>query len=130
MASLTFPAKWAAFFAAQAALAIAAGAFGAHALNGLVDERALGWWHTGSQYLMYHSLAGLLVAALSSYLSFHKAILSFFFVGNVLFAGSLYVMTLTGQTWLGVVTPLGGICYLLGWLLLVICLWRAKGYKE
>jgi uncharacterized membrane protein YgdD (TMEM256/DUF423 family) len=118
------PLKWGAFFAAQAFISVAAGAFGAHALTDMLDSKALGWWHTGSQYLMYHALAGLVVVALSAYLSSSKSILILLFIGNVLFAGSLYVMALTGYTILGAITPLGGLCYLIAWGFLVWRLWR------
>jgi len=118
--------RWAAFFAVQAALSVAAGAFGAHALTEILDFKALGWWHTASQYLMYHALAGLISAGLFSYLPSYKSILILFFAGNTLFAGSLYIMALTGYTFLGVITPLGGLCYLLAWSNLAFRLWQFK----
>ncbi|BDX04015.1 membrane protein [Marinomonas pontica] len=122
--------KWAALFALQAALSVAAGAFGAHALTAILDAKALGWWHTASQYLMYHALAGLLVVALFSFLSSCKRVLVLFFLGNVFFAGSLYIMALTGLTYLGAVTPIGGFCYLLAWCLLAVSLWRSPCIKS
>ncbi|GGN33200.1 hypothetical protein UA24_13215 [Marinomonas sp. BSi20414] len=115
---------WAALFAAQAAIAVAAGAFGAHALEGMLDVKALGWWQTGSQYLMYHALAGLIVSTVLLSLPSRKLILCLFFLGNMLFAGSLYAMALTGYRFLGTVTPLGGLCYLLAWCFLIYRLWR------
>lgn len=116
--------RWAALFAAQAAISVAAGAFGAHALGHILDANALSWWHTGSQYLMYHALAGLIVVALSSYLPSCKSILILFFIGNTVFSGSLFVMALTGYTFLGAVTPIGGLCYLAAWSCLAWRLWR------
>jgi len=121
--------KWAALFALQAAISVAAGAFGAHALSDMLDAKALGWWHTGSQYLMYHALAGLIVVALSSYLSSSKSILVLFFIGNTVFSGSLYVMALTGYTFLGAITPIGGLCYLMAWCCLAWRLWRFTSDK-
>ena len=121
--------KWAAVFAVQAGISVAAGAFGAHALNDILDTNALGWWHTGSQYLMYHALAGLIVVALSSYLPSCKSILALFFIGNILFSGSLYAMALTGYTLLGAVTPIGGLCYLVAWSCLAWRLWRLTTFK-
>ncbi|ETI60544.1 DUF423 domain-containing protein [Marinomonas profundimaris] len=121
--------KWAAIFATQAGLSVAAGAFGAHALNSLLDAKALGWWHTASQYLMYHALAGLLVISLSNFLSSSQRLLVLLFLGNVIFAGSLYVMALTGYAFLGAITPLGGLCYLLAWCLFAMQLWRSAGNK-
>ncbi|NLQ18087.1 DUF423 domain-containing protein [Marinomonas sp. M1K-6] len=116
--------RWAAVFAAQAFISVAAGAFGAHALVDVLGLNALAWWQTASQYLMYHALGGLIVAALFAYLPASKCILVLFFVGNLLFAGSLYVMALTGYTLLGMMTPLGGLCYLLAWGWLVWQLWQ------
>ena len=127
--SSAFTSKWAAVFAIQAALSVAAGAFGAHALSDILDIKSLGWWHTASQYLMYHALAGLIVSALFVYLTSIQKILGLFAVGNVLFAGSLYLMSLTGYTYLGAVTPLGGLCYLLAWISLAVCLWRYKSVR-
>ncbi len=121
--------KWAALFAIQGAISVAAGAFGAHALSDVLDANALGWWHTGSQYLMYHALAGLIVVALSSYIPSCKSILVLFFVGNTVFSGSLYAMALTGYTFLGAVTPIGGLCYLMAWCCLAWRLWRSTAPK-
>ncbi|PYF79917.1 uncharacterized membrane protein YgdD (TMEM256/DUF423 family) [Marinomonas alcarazii] len=121
--------KWAALFAIQAALSVAAGAFGAHALTAILDAKALGWWHTASQYLMYHALAGLLVVALSSLVSSCKRILILLSLGNLFFAGSLYTMALTGYTYLGAITPIGGFCYLLAWCYLALCLWRSTRHQ-
>lgn len=121
--------KWAALFAIQGAISVAAGAFGAHALSDMLDANALGWWYTGSQYLMYHALAGLIVVALSSYIPSCKSILVLFFVGNTFFSGSLYAMALTGYTFLGAVTPIGGLCYLMAWCCLSWRLWRSTAPK-
>jgi uncharacterized membrane protein YgdD (TMEM256/DUF423 family) len=128
--SIRLSLKWGTFFAAQAFVSVAAGAFGAHALTDMLDQKALGWWHTASQYLMYHALAGLVVVALSAYLSPTKSILLLLCIGNVLFSGSLYVMALTGYTLLGAVTPLGGLCYLIAWGLLILHLWRSSQQKS
>ncbi|MEO9656106.1 DUF423 domain-containing protein [Marinomonas sp.] len=117
---------WGALFALQAGLSVAMGAFGAHGLAHKVSSQALGWWQTSSDYLMYHSLAGLLVIALISQIHHSIAILRCFFLGNFLFAGSLYVMTLTDLTWLGMITPLGGLAYLIGWGVFVWCFIRSR----
>ncbi|WOD06125.1 DUF423 domain-containing protein [Marinomonas sp. GJ51-6] len=118
--------KWSAVFVFQAAVSVAAGAFVTHALADALDANALSWWHTGSQYLMYHALAGLIASSLFHYLPSLKTILRFFFVGNILFVGSLYIMSLTDFRILGVVTPLGGTCYLIAWFYLGWSLWRFK----
>ncbi|GAB3478970.1 DUF423 domain-containing protein [Marinomonas epiphytica] len=115
---------WGAWFAIQAGIAVAAGAFGAHGLQSLVDAKALSWWQTASQYLMYHALAGLIVVALSRVLVSYKTCLVCLSLGNLFFAGSLYAMTLTGVTKLGAITPIGGLCYLVAWGALAYSLYR------
>lgn len=126
----SFPAKLASLAALQGLVSVAAGAFGAHALTKILDQNALSWWHTGSQYLMYHALAGLLVAALASYLPAAKKIILLFLLGNLIFAGSLYIMALTGVLWLGAITPIGGVCYLLAWFFLMKGLWQWKSHSQ
>jgi uncharacterized membrane protein YgdD (TMEM256/DUF423 family) len=103
-------------------LAVALGAFGAHGLKArlstLEDQAArLAWWETASQYQMAHALAiglcALLVERSASSLA-QTAGFSFA-AGILLFSGSLYVMTITGSRALGAITPLGGLCFLVGW---------------
>jgi len=107
-----------------ALLAVMAGAFGAHGLRNLVSERGLEVFQTAVTYQMYHALALLLVAALSAVALLPQSLLAFasgFFVaGILLFSGSLYVLALTDVHWLGPVTPVGGACFMVGWILLVI----------
>lgn len=103
----------------QALIAVIAGAFGAHALKGLVTEAQLNWWNTGCQYLMYHALACLLCAWCSQTLQTLKAAAFLFSLGNIFFAGSLMLMTITNKTWLGAITPIGGTLYLIGWLTMI-----------
>lgn len=107
-----------------ALLAVMAGAFGAHGLRNLVSERGLEVFQTAVTYQMYHALALLLVSALSAATLLPRRLLAFasgFFVaGILLFSGSLYVLALTDVHWLGPVTPLGGVCFMVGWILLVV----------
>lgn len=110
---------WGALCAGQALLSVAAGAFGAHGLKAMVSAHQLEWWQTACQYLMYHSLAGLVVVLLSLVLGISVLSARLFSVGNLLFAGSLCVMTLTDMRMLGAVTPIGGLLYLLGWFMLL-----------
>ena len=99
------------------ALGVALGAFGAHGLKNVVDDPAVieRWWQVGARYHLVHAAALLGVAA-------HPrppaAAGWAFVVGIVLFSGSLYAMTLTGITKLGMITPLGGVAFIAGWLLL------------
>jgi uncharacterized membrane protein YgdD (TMEM256/DUF423 family) len=112
--------------ALSACIAVAAGAFGAHSLTGMVTPERLVVWETAARYQMYHAL-GLLVVA---YLAGQKAsgparITGWLFVaGTLLFSGSLYLLTLSGVTWLGAITPLGGLAFIAGWLVLAWGVWR------
>ena len=103
-----------------ATLAVAAGAFGAHALRDTLGPRELGWWETATAYLLPHAVALVALPALPlPHIGLPAALLG---GGALLFAGTLYVMALTGATWLGAVTPLGGTAMIAGWLLLA---WRS-----
>lgn len=104
-------------------LAVALGAFGAHGLQKIVEPRLLDVWHTGVQYQMYHSLALLAVALLAvSYIN--SAIAKWaggaFVIGILLFSGSLYAIVLLGVRNLGLITPIGGVFFLIGWVLLIV----------
>lgn len=103
-------------------LAVAAGAFGAHALKDALDAEMKAVYETAARYQMYHALALLLVAALGDRLSPRATSWSgwCFTVGVVLFSGSLYALSLTGIKKLGAITPLGGLAFLAGWLALLL----------
>jgi len=97
-------------------LAVGLGAFGAHALKEMLSEGSMtGTWETASRYHLVHSVMMLLPLSVPES-GWKPAWL--FFVGNLLFSGSLYVMALTGIKMLGMVTPLGGLCFIAGWLML------------
>lgn len=103
-------------------LAVMLGAFAAHGLKGQIATDLLAAFNTGAQYQMYHALALLLVAILLKLHPGNKLLLCcgvFFMVGMLLFSGSLYALALTGAKWFGPITPVGGLCFMLGWLLLV-----------
>ena len=103
-------------------LAVAFGAFGAHALKGSLPVNMLAAYQTGVQYQFFHALALLLVAVLLQLGSGGERFLHWsgklFVAGIILFSGSLYGLALGGPTWLGPVTPLGGLCFLAAWALL------------
>ena len=103
--------------AISAGLAVAAGAFGAHGLKDKIDAAGLEVWKTGVQYHLAHALAMLLVVALAGQveLKVTQAVGKLFLIGQLIFAGSLYLLAVTGVKWLGAITPLGGVCFLLGW---------------
>ncbi|MCC7416062.1 MAG: DUF423 domain-containing protein [Acidobacteria bacterium] len=102
-------------------LAVMLGAFGAHGLRGRLPPEMLAVFETGVRYHMYHALAilaaGLIVPAMGGWIV--RAAGWAFTIGIVLFSGSLYALALTGVTTLGMVTPLGGLAFLVGWALLV-----------
>lgn len=104
--------------------AVILGAFGAHGLKHVVDAGALNTFEIAVRYQMYHALAILLIGALSHVASvtWLKRAAIGFIAGVVLFSGSLYLLIFTGQKWLGPITPLGGLCLMLGWGFTVIAL--------
>ena len=110
----------------SALIAVAAGAFGAHALRARVSPDLLAAFETGARYQMYHALALLFVAwAVTQWPTAPMRAAGWLFVaGTVLFSGSLYVLALSGQRFWGAVTPLGGLLLLGGWLALVVGIWR------
>lgn len=104
-----------------AGVGVALGAFGAHALKGVLGPEAMGWWQTAVQYQMWHALGLILVGALPQpRLAIPAVLLG---GGTLIFSGSLYLMALTGERWLGAVTPLGGAAMIAGWALLA---WRLR----
>jgi len=108
---------WLLIAAINGFLAVAAGAFGAHGLQGKLDPHALSVFETGARYQMYHALA-MGVAALAARGTAQAAANGaaiFFLAGIVLFSGSLYALALTGMRGLGVITPFGGLAFLVGW---------------
>ena len=107
-------------------LAVGLGAFAAHALRARVSPELLAVFETGARYHMYHALALIAVAWVSAggVRSAATAAGWLFVAGTVLFSGSLYLLTLTGQRWLGAITPFGGVLFLLGWLALALAGWR------
>lgn len=106
----------------SACLAVAAGAFGAHALRARLSPELLGAFETGARYQMYHALALLAVgwAAVQWPGPLPRAAGWLFVLGTVLFSGSLYALALSGARWLGAVTPLGGVAFLAGWVCLAL----------
>jgi uncharacterized membrane protein YgdD (TMEM256/DUF423 family) len=113
-------------------LAVALGAFGAHGLRARFESlpdaaKRLEWWQTASSYQATHALA-LAVAAFLAQTSpaLAQAAGGCFALGIVLFSGSLYAMALTGLRPLGAVTPLGGLCFLAGWALILVGALRMK----
>lgn len=105
---------------------VALGAFAAHGLKDRLSAEYLAIFHTGVMYQLVHTLALLAVALLA--VQIPGRLMTWagisFVVGIVLFSGSLYLLTLTGVTRLGIITPFGGLAFLVGWLLLGVAAWR------
>ena len=112
--------------AASAFLAVAAGAFGAHALRTRLAPDLLAAFETAARYQMYHALALLFAAWAATRwpLGPVRAAGWLFVVGTVVFSGSLYLLALTGVRGFGAVTPLGGLALLAGWLALAVGVWK------
>jgi len=103
-------------------LAVLAGTFGAHGLKGHVEPDLLAIYDTGARYHMYHALA-LFLTALTYERRRHRAVAAaawLFVLGIAIFSGSLYALAVTGQRWLGAITPIGGVSFMAGWVALAI----------
>jgi uncharacterized membrane protein YgdD (TMEM256/DUF423 family) len=119
---------WLLAAAINGGLAVACGAFAAHGLQGRVDAHALTIFETGARYHMYHALA-MAAAALvlrDAAASAATTAAAFFLAGILLFSGSLYLLALTGVRALAFVTPVGGVCFLIGWGALALAAIRLK----
>lgn len=112
-----------------AGLAVVLGAFGAHGLKSVLTVQQLNTFEIGVRYQMYHALALLLLPALSGVIlsTWANRVAFCFVTGTVLFSGSLYALGISGIKWFGPITPLGGMFFIIGWVLLVIAL--IKGHK-
>lgn len=104
----------------SAALGVAAGAFGAHGLRAVLSEDMLALYETAVRYQMYHAFGLIAVGLLSrGAVNTPLAVSGCCFVaGTVFFSGSLYALAFTGIRWLGAITPLGGVAFIVGWVLL------------
>jgi len=104
------------------AMAVALGAFGAHGLKSHLTTEMLEIFKTGIEYHFYHALGLLLVGVLAFYLPgiYLKWSAIFLVSGIILFSGSLYILAVSGIKWLGAITPLGGLGFIIGWILLFV----------
>ena len=127
-----FNIKWKKLFfgiaALSAGLAVALGAFGAHALEGRIEASLIAVYETAARYHFYHAL-GLIAVAVAIGRWPGAGLLTaagwLFIVGTLLFSGSLYTMTFTGIRQLGAITPLGGVAFIAGWICLAVAAFRA-----
>ena len=113
--------------AINAFVAVAAGAFGAHGLRQRLDARALEVFEIGVRYQMFHAL-GMVVAAWLAARGLALAATAGWVMqaGIVVFSGSLYLLSLSGVRWLGAITPLGGLGFLVGWALIAVAALRGR----
>lgn len=106
--------------ALSAFLGVAAGAFGAHGLKSHLSAEMLSVFEVGARYQMYHAFA--LIAAAWAQAKWPSVLVTaggwLFVIGTILFSGSLYLLSVTGMRWLGMITPLGGLAFLAGWVCL------------
>ena len=113
--------------AINAGLSVALGAFGAHGLEGKVSEYSMDIWEKAVTYQMFHSV-GLFIVALTANRGTSNRLLTSsgwaMFLGIVLFSGSLYVLSLTEIFKLGLITPFGGVSFIVGWVLLALAVYR------
>jgi uncharacterized membrane protein YgdD (TMEM256/DUF423 family) len=125
---MNFARRMLAISALLGAAAVLLGAFGAHALRDTLDERSLAIWRTAVEYQFWHVLAALVVALLAregSSICLRIAAVAFV-AGIVLFCGSLYALALGAPRMTGVVTPFGGIAFVVGWIALAVHCWRHR----
>lgn len=112
----------------SAFLAVAMGAFGAHALKAVLAPEMLLVYKTAVTYQMWHALGLGFIALLRQQQPAERLIIYagwLMFAGIILFSGSLYLLSLSGVKWLGMITPVGGVCFLSAWLLVIIFSFKA-----
>lgn len=116
--------NWIGIAAINMAIAVALGAFGAHGLKGIANEQQLAWWHTGTLYLLVHAVGLLLVGILIRLNAATQITAWLLQIGVIIFAGSLYAMTLGAPRWFGAITPIGGVLMIAGWVWLAVTAFR------
>jgi uncharacterized membrane protein YgdD (TMEM256/DUF423 family) len=116
--------NWIGVAAINLAIAVALGAFGAHAIKSMVNAQQLAWWHTATLYLFIHALGLLLVGVLIRLNIASPTTAWLLQVGVIIFAGSLFAMTLGAPRWFGAITPIGGVLMIAGWAWLAVTAFR------
>ena len=116
--------NWISIAAINMAIAVALGAFGAHGLKNSVSIQQLEWWQTATLYWFIHGL-GLLLVGILIRLNYTTQTTAWLLqIGALIFAGSLYTMTLGAPRWFGAITPIGGVLMIAGWLWLAVSTFR------
>jgi len=113
---------WIVLGASLAALAVMLGAFGSHGLKDKISPEDLTIFQTGVQYQLYHALGLILIGILGFHYSSDVIQLPavLLLIGILFFSGSLYILSVTGLRWMGAITPIGGIAFIAGWVMLII----------
>ena len=120
------PRSWIIMGSLHMALAVILGAFAAHALKSMLDEYSTDIYKTGNFYHFIHALALIMVGVLQQQFDIKLTISGFsFFIGMVLFSGSLYSIALTGVKGLGAITPIGGLLFIIGWAYMAIQFYKS-----
>ena len=116
------------FGTAFAFIGVAAGAFGAHSLKGRISTDMLSVFEVGVRYQMYHAFALIAAAFFQSKWPSPIVVIGgwLFTTGIILFSGSLYLLSIEGVKWLGAITPLGGLAFLVGWMLMILAALRVR----
>jgi len=113
--------------ALSAFIGVAAGAFGTHGLKSRMSVEMISVFEVGVRYQMYHAFALIVVAWLET--KWPTSLVTtggwLFVTGTILFSGSLYLLSISGVRWLGVITPFGGLAFLVGWVCLAWSAWRS-----
>jgi len=109
-----------------AGIGVAAGAFGAHGLAGVLSPDRLRVYETAVRYQLIHTLAMMIAGVLAATTpAVHVMVAGYLFLaGIILFSGSLYLLVLTDTPWLGAVTPIGGVAWIVGWGFLALGAWK------
>ena len=116
--------NWISIAALNLAIAVTLGAFGAHGLKAIVSSQQLEWWQTATLYWFIHGL-GLLLVGILIRLNYTTQTTAWLLqIGVIIFAGSLYAMTLGAPRWFGAITPIGGVLMIAGWLWLAVSTFR------
>ncbi|MGX9462496.1 DUF423 domain-containing protein [Shewanella sp. A14] len=113
-------------------LAVSLGAFAAHGLKAVAPPELVSIFKLGVEYQFYHTF-GLIALAFSGHWITSKLLdwaAYSFIAGIILFSGSLYVYAFTGAKWIGPITPIGGLCFLFGWLLFGVAIWQSKSTEQ
>lgn len=123
---------WLMIGAIGAALAVSTGAFGAHILEPIVSESVFITYQKAVRYQMYHSIGLIIVALISSQTPTKAVNIAGWclLIGMITFSGSLYLIVFTGFSWLGAITPIGGVLFVIGWISLAFSGFRDKTVKS